>query len=192
VNAAFKNRRWSVLADYSAFSQSKDTLLNYWRNGLISGSFIISNDWFLTSKLNLYASTEQSLRLRRNIFLGMGKIVVHRSNDHLSMSAGAMTNREEFTTSETIFSGTESFITSHYIGKIKEKWDASLDASLFPSLSQSGRFRSSLNMDIKYKFLNHFHVGLQYRLYTDNQPPVEASQSDYVFSIRFGWSSQKY
>lgn len=192
VNSAFKSRRWLIQADYSAYSNSVDTTLNFWRNGIFSGSYVLPKDWFVTSKLNLYASTEQSLRLRRNIFLGIGKIFVHRSQEQFSVSAGAMTNREEYLTSTTVFTGAESFISTHYSGKIREKWESSLDGSLFPSLSQSGRLRTNLNMDIKYKFLNHFYLGLRYTLNTDNQPQVEASQTDYVFAIKFGWTLQKY
>lgn len=191
VNAAFKSRRWHIQADYSAYSNNVDTTLNYWRNGIFSGSYVLPKDWFVTSKLNLYSSTEQSLRLRRNIFLGMGKIFIHRSQQQFSVSAGAMSNREEYFTSITVFTGTESFLSTHYSGKIREKWEASIDGSLFPSLSQSGRLRTNLNMDIKYRFLNHFYLGLRYTLNTDNQPQVEASQTDYVFAIKFGWSLQK-
>lgn len=178
VNAAFKSRRGLVHADYSAYSNSVDTTLNYWRNGIFSGSYVFPKDWFVTSKLNLYASTEQWLRLRRNIFLGLGKIFIHRSQQQFSVIAGAISNREEYCTSTIVFTGADSFFSTHFSGKIREKWDSSLGGSSFPSRNQSGRLRTNLNMNIKYKYLNHFYRGLQYTLNTDNQPLIEASQAD--------------
>ncbi|OOG70452.1 DUF481 domain-containing protein [Algoriphagus sp. A40] len=192
INSAYRSRRWVFEADYSAFSNSVDTVLNYWRNGIFSASYVLSKEWFVTSKLNLYSSSEQSLKLRRNIFAGLGKIFIHRSDEILSVSAGIMSNSERYTTSETNFSSSESFLSAHYNGKIVERWESVLDASIFPGLSESGRVRTNLNLDIKYKFLNHFYLGLRYTLNTDNQPQVEAAQSDYVFAVKFGWSLKKY
>jgi hypothetical protein len=192
VNATYRTRRWVFQTDYSAFSNAIDSVLNYWRNGTFSGTYVFPREWFLTSKLNLYTSTEQSLDIRRNIFVGVGKIFFHRSDETLSLSGGVLSNREVYTTSATIFNSSESFLSGHYNGKISDRWESVLDASIFPSLSQTGRIRSNLGLDLKYKFLNHFYLGLKYTLNTDNQPQVEAANSDYVFSIKFGWSLKKY
>ncbi|WP_111668736.1 DUF481 domain-containing protein [Algoriphagus litoralis] len=192
VNAIYKTRRWVFQGDYSAFSSAVDSVSNYWRNGILAGTYVFPKEWFVTSKLNLYTSTEQSLDLRRNVFLGVGKIFIHRSDESLSLSGGVVTNREIYTTSSSVFSSSESFVSAHYNGKFSDRWESILDANLFPSLSETGRIRSNLGLDIKYKFLNHFYLGLRYTLNTDNQPQVEAAKTDYVFSVKFGWSLKKY
>lgn len=192
VNVSYTSRRWVLSADYSAFSNAVDTTLNYWRNGIFSIAYVLPREWFVTSKMNLYTSTEQSLDLRRNFFLGVGKIFIHRSDESLSLSGGIMSNREQYLTSNALFNSSETYLSMHYNGKIADRWEAILDGGLFPSLSQQGRVRSNLSMDLKYKFLNHFYLGLKYTLNTDNQPQVEASKSDYVFAIKFGWTFRKY
>ena len=192
VNVSYSSRRWVLSADYSAFSNAVDTTLNYWRNGIFSVVYVLPREWFVTSKMNLYTSTEQSLDLRRNFFLGVGKIFIHRTEETLSVSGGFMSNRELYLTSNTLFNSTETYLSMHYNGKISNRWEAILDGGVFPSLSQDGRVRSNLSMDLKYKFLNHFYLGLRYTLNTDNQPQVEASKSDYVFAIKFGWTFKKY
>jgi hypothetical protein len=191
INLSYSSRRWLVQADYSAFSNAVDTTLNYWRNGIFSVAYVLPREWFVTSKMNLYTSTEQSLDLRRNFFLGVGKIFIHRTEETLSLSGGFMSNRELYLTSNTLFNSTESYLSMHYNGKITNRWEAIFDGGVFPSLSQAGRVRSNLSMDLKYKFLNHFYLGLRYTLNTDSKPQVEASKSDYVFAIKFGWSLKK-
>jgi hypothetical protein len=192
VNVGYTSRRWVLSADYSAFSNQVDSTLNYWRNGIFSVAYVLPKEWFVTSKMNLYTSTEQSLDLRRNFFLGVGKIFIHRTDESLSLSGGIMSNRERYLTSATLFNSSESYLSMHYNGKITDRWEAILDGGVFPSLSQAGRVRSNLSMDLKYKFLNHFYLGLRYTLNTDNQPQVEASKSDFVFAIKFGWTFKKY
>ncbi len=192
VNMGYSTRRWVLSVDYSAFSNAVDTTLNYWRNGIFSVAYVLPREWFVTSKMNLYTSTEQSLDIRSNFFLGVGKIFIHRTDESFSLSGGIMSNRERYLTSTTLFTSTESYLSMHYNGKIADRWEAILDGGVFPSLSQSGRVRSNLGMDVRYKFLNHFYLGLRYTLNTDNQPQVEASRSDYVFAIKFGWTFKKY
>ena len=192
VNMGYSTRRWVLSVDYSAFSNAVDTTLNYWRNGIFSVAYVLPREWFVTSKMNLYTSTEQSLDLRRNFFFGAGKIFINRSDESLSIGAGIMSNRERYLTSTTLFNSSESYLNAHYNGKIANRWEAILDGGIYPSLSQSGRVRSNFALDVKYKFLNHFYLGLKYTLNTDNQPQVEASRSDYVFAIKFGWTFKKY
>jgi len=192
VNVSYTSRRWVLSADYSAFSNAVDTTLNYWRNGIFSVAYVLPREWFVTSKMNLFTSTEQSLDLRRNFFLGVGKIFIHRTEETLSLSGGIMSNRDLYLSSNTLFNRTETYLSMHYNGKIANRWEAILEGGVFPSLSQSGRVRSNLSMDLKCKFLNHYNLSLKYTLNTDSQPQVEASKSDYVFAIKFGWTFKKY
>jgi putative salt-induced outer membrane protein YdiY len=192
VNAGFRTRRWDIVADYSAYSVEVSDVLNYWRNGSFATSYILPKDWFILGKYNLYTSTEQSLDIRRNFFLGWGKIFVNQIDQSFNLSLGVVSNREKYFEVDEVFTSTESFLKAYYFGKIGDNWEAKTDVSLFPSLSQSGRFRSNLNFNLNYKFLNHFKLGIRYTLNTDNQPQVEAAKSDYVFAINFGWTLKKY
>ena len=60
-------------------------------------------------------------------------------------------------------------------------------AALYPSLTESGRYRFDLNGDMKYDLPLDFYIKLSITYNYDNQPTEGAADSDYVFTTSFGW-----
>jgi hypothetical protein len=67
--------------------------------------------------------------------------------------------------------------------------DLSLLSSLYvyPSLTETGRFRSDCKLDTKYEFVNDFYVKFNITLNYDNKPAIVGNETDYVYGISFGW-----
>ncbi|MCD4736473.1 MAG: hypothetical protein K8R53_10540 [Bacteroidales bacterium] len=58
---------------------------------------------------------------------------------------------------------------------------------LFPSITESGRWRSDFNFDVKYDLPLDFYIKAGITLNRDNRPVEGASETDYVIHTGFGW-----
>jgi hypothetical protein len=57
----------------------------------------------------------------------------------------------------------------------------------YPSFTEAGRWRSDLKFDVKYDLPLDFFIKTGVSFNYDNKPAGDASPSDYVFNISFGW-----
>ncbi len=69
------------------------------------------------------------------------------------------------------------------------KRDVLVQFSLIPSLTESGRLRSSFDMRFKLELVTDFFWELRFFASTDNEPPTgEAANTDYGIITSFGYS----
>jgi hypothetical protein len=72
---------------------------------------------------------------------------------------------------------------------IDPKTRLDLGLYIFPSLTESGRYRSTGNLSLTHKFPHDLTLGLTGYLSYDNQPPEPtAEKSDYGMTLNVGWS----
>jgi hypothetical protein len=60
-------------------------------------------------------------------------------------------------------------------------------AALYPSFTESGRYRIDLNGDMKYDLPLDFYIKMSITYNYDSQPTEGGADSDYVFTTSFGW-----
>ena len=67
--------------------------------------------------------------------------------------------------------------------------DVSLLGSLFvyPSFTESGRWRSDFSLDTKYDLPHDFYIKAGITLNYDNRPAIAGNTTDYVFMFTVGW-----
>ena len=187
----YKTRRWDTGLDYQDFASAVGpnivtrTSLDY------NLSYLLPLDWFVNGKASLFSSSEQDLDLRRTYSFGFGKYLIHRESQSLNFSAGLVSNKEQYLDNLQTFTSTEATFATHWNGGITDNLRVILDWAIFPSLSQESRVRNNLKANLIYTFLNHFNIGLNYVLNTDNSPPLETEKTDYIFEIKLGWTLQK-
>jgi hypothetical protein len=61
------------------------------------------------------------------------------------------------------------------------------NATVYPGITESGRWRVDYKIDVKYDLPLDFYVKLSFSANYDNQPVEGASKTDYVFVTGFGW-----
>jgi hypothetical protein len=72
---------------------------------------------------------------------------------------------------------------------IEPKTRLDLGLYVFPSLTESGRYRSNGNLALTHKFPHDITLGLTGYLSYDNQPPdPTAEKSDYGLTLNVGWT----
>jgi putative salt-induced outer membrane protein YdiY len=150
--------------------------------------FFIYRDWFALVATDLLQSTEQKLNLRSLTKGGIGNYIVNTNRMYFVLAGGAAWNYEDYndpTISDR--NSAEAFATVEY--NIFDIGDLDLKTTLigYPSLTESGRFRSDFSFDLKYEFPLDFFINLGFTLNYDNQPVEGASETDYVLQTTFGW-----
>lgn len=180
---------WSITADYNQVLSSQDSIADIKRtDASVNARWFLPNDWFLVASSTFLQNDEQRIKLRATPSVGVGRYFVRNNHWIFNGSAGLAWNIESFQTDEPDRSSLEAFaaITVNLFNT--GDFSTNLRAIAYPSLTESGRFRSDINWDMKYEFLDDFYfkVGLTYNY--DNRPTAGASNSDYVFQTTVGWT----
>lgn len=150
--------------------------------------FFIVKDWFVLAGTELLQSTEQKLNLRALTKGGIGNYIVNTNQMYFVLAGGAAWNFEDYS-DPTISdrNSAEAFAALEY--NIFNIGDLDLKTNLtgYPSLTESGRFRTDFSFDLKYEFPLDFFINLGFTLNYDNKPVEGASETDYVLQTTFGW-----
>ena len=153
-------------------------------------AFIV-RDWFALVNSDLLQSTEMQLELRAVTKSGFGNYIVNNQQMYFVIAAGAAWNYEDYTTPDPSItnpnSSAEAFLGLEY--KIFDIGDLKLATNVYayPSLTQSGRFRTDFNFDIRYEFAFDLFFGIGWTLNYDNKPAPGSDPTDYVLQTSIGW-----
>ena len=155
----------------------------------MSYKYYLPKDWYLITSLIFLSNTKQKLDLRSTLNFGLGKYIVHTNRKHWSFGAGLNLNQERFSGNADNKSSMEAFFGSEL--NLFNVGDVDLLTTLlvYPSLTESNRWRSDFNIDTKYDIplVDDFYVKLGFTLNYDNQPVEGGVETDYIFHTGFGW-----
>ena len=62
---------------------------------------------------------------------------------------------------------------------------------VYPSLTESGRLRADIILNVSYDFPLDFYLKLGTTLNYDNRPAIEGNETDYVINFSVGWKFNK-
>lgn len=191
---------WYLNIYFNSLFSTQDDVANIQRNDAgIGFQYFLPKDWFLSGDLDFLSNTEQSLDLRTNARLGLGKYVIHSNRAYWSFSIGAAYNNEDFLLAT---SANPEVRDSSYIRQSAEGFlgtelnlfdigDLNLLTNImaYPSFTETDRWRADLRFDAVYDnfLLEDFYIRAGYTLNYDNQPAEEGKEIDYVFTTGFGW-----
>ena len=192
LNAGYMSSKFAINLYFSAVRsvQKPDsvTISTKRTEGGIGFRFFIIKDWFALISTDFLQSTEQKLDLRALTKGGIGNYIVNSNRMYFVIAGGAAWNYEDYndiTISDR--NSAEAFAGLEY--NIFDIGDLDLKTSVYgyPSITESGRFRTDFTFDLKYEFPLDFFINLGFTLNYDNKPIEGASSSDYVLQTTFGW-----
>lgn len=137
LNARYKTRRWDTGLDYKDYAASVGSNIVARSNLDYDLAYIIPNEWFFNGKYSLFASTEQSLDVRRNFSLGVGKNLVHREERLVAISGGVVSNKEKYTDNPAYFKSVEAMMNARFNGKFTDRLHIVADWGFFPQLDRA-------------------------------------------------------
>jgi hypothetical protein len=180
---------WIFNAAYNTLSLTQNETDEIKRSdGNLTAKRFLPKDFFLKGKIDYLKNTEQKLDLRTNYKLGVGKYFIRNNHLYWNASLGGSYNWEQITDitddrySSELWFGSE--INMFNAGNI------SLLSNVFCyyGISESGRFRADLRLDLKYSLPLNFYIKTGLTLNNDNQPVPGASNTDYVWGTTLGWA----
>ncbi len=180
--------RWSLDASYNSVLSKQDSVADTKRtDGNITYRYFLPKDWFLMGDISFLSNTEQKLNLRSNGKLGLGKFMIHTNSTYWAFQAGASFMNENFSDESPDRQSLEGFLGTEL--NMFDVGDLGLltNATVFPGITESGRWRVDFKFDLKYDLPLDFYVKLGFTVNYDNQPVEGASETDYVFQTGFGW-----
>ena len=188
ISATYLASKWRARGLYKTVVSRQDGAADINRmDAELGGEYYLPYDWFVQAKAIYLSNDEQLLDLRSTYQGGAGYYFIRNNTMFFSANAGLAYSTENFLNDTPDRTSTEGYVglgfNKYAIGDLS----VSTNASLYPSFSQSGRYRVDFNFDMKYDLPLDFYIRLGLSYNYDNQPVEDAADSDYVFTTSFGW-----
>ncbi len=180
--------RWKANANINILNSTQDEVDDVSRTDAdLSFNYFLPKDWFLSYNLTFLANNEQLIDLRTGNKIGIGHYITRTNQTYFAFQVGANFNNETFLDETPQQQSGEGFIGAEL--NLYDIGDLSLltNLAMYPSFTQSGRFRTDYRLDVKYEFLDDFYVKLGTTLNFDNQAVGEAPNLDYIIQTTVGW-----
>jgi len=153
--------------------------------GLMGRKFL--KNWYVEADLNYLSSTELGIKNRINPGLGAGRNIILTNKLYWAAGVGLNYNIEEYFDATQNKESVEAKLLTQFEMFNFSDLSVLTKVAGYPSLSEKGRFRLDYNLTFKYDLPYDFYIKTDFTLNYDNQPPANASSSDYVLSTGFGW-----
>jgi len=189
-NASFNEEKYIVDTKFSSTvttgSSKTDTRRFDWT---VNYARAMENRWFWIISSGLNSNDELGIELRALGGGGFGRVLLKDNTKKLTLAAGLAASRER-RSGEFGQSQIEGMINTNYalFHFSPTKTDLSLDLSLFPGITEPGRFRGNIDAQMRWEIIKDFTWNLTYYLTWDNQPPQGAASEDMGVSTSLGYT----
>lgn len=188
IDATYLAYKWRARGYYKTVLSRQDGATDINRmDAELGGEYYLPHDWFLQANAIYLANDEQLLDLRSTYQFGGGYYFIRNNSMFFSANAGLAYTTENFSNDNPDRNSTEGFLALGFNKYAIGDLSVQTGAAIYPSFSQSGRYRVDFNFDMKYDLPLDFYIRLGLSYNYDNQPVEDASDSDYVFTTSFGW-----
>ncbi len=122
----------------------------------------VVKDWFAVARANLLQSSEQQLNLRAITKGGVGNYVVKTNRMNLGLAGWVQPGTMRIIAISQRMAGNsaEAFVALEYNIFNLGDLDLLTKVIAYPSLTESGRFRTDFSFNIKYEFKRDFFINL--------------------------------
>ena len=188
LGGTYLAKKWNANGFFKTVLSSQDDVADIRRmDAELGGQYFLPHDWFVTARAKYLANDEQLLDLRQTYQGGVGYYFIHSNSMYLALSGGLAVTSETYSNDNPDRNSAEGFFglgfQKYSIGDLSFL----TTAVVYPSLTESGRYRVDLNGDMKYDLPLDFYIKLSITYNYDSQPTEGAADSDYVFTTSFGW-----
>jgi putative salt-induced outer membrane protein YdiY len=184
----YTDEKWLFDGNLSVLNSTQDNTERIQRSDAnVSLIRILNRKWYLLGDVSFLANTEQALNGRFSPSIGVGKFLISTNKLFLGLSLGFAYNIENFKDASLNKTSSEILIGLNYNMFDFEDLDLNTGVKFYPSLSEKGRIRTDYDLTLKYDLPWDFYIKLAFTLNFDNQPAIDASKLDYIFTSGFGW-----
>lgn len=139
----------------------------------------------------LQSNSELGIGLRSSIGVGGSKNWLRSNLQRFISTVGFIVNQERGANSEESSRNYEALVRTEY--KVFRYRDPEIDITayfdFYPSLTVKDRYRTDLDIKLKYELLSDFYIGVTFYHNFDSKPPESAvSSSDWGITTSVGYS----
>lgn len=190
ANFTYRQPRYSVSGELNSLVSRRDDADEVTHNNFHARvNRYLKEKLFYQGHIGLAQNSELDLDLRATLGGGVGRYLKESSRSRVSILGGMLVNWEDYRTEIEPTTNLEAVFQLDYrlylfTGK---KTKFSLLATVFPSLSQTGRVRASLDSNFDIQLISDFYWNLAVQATADSQPPELSQGHDWVVisSIRY-------
>ncbi len=154
----------------------------------------LNNNFYLNGLLGWQQNTQLGLKNRVLLSLAGGKVLLSNNRRRLLTGGGLTYNVEQSTGSESGTNNLEGLLAIQYkeFQYSSPKISITTGLALYPGLSDWGRLRMDLQINLRIEIFKDFNVGLSFYEAYDNRPPNgNASKSDFGINFSIGYEFGK-
>lgn len=188
LSATYLANKWSSNGYYKTVLSRQDSISDINRmDANIGGQYYIHDDWFATLNAVYLSNDEQKLKLRSTYKVGVGYLFIRNNSMFLGASGGLAQTSENYTDDTPLKNSTEIFLGVGFNKYDIGDFSILTSAILYPSITEKGRYRSDVNLDMKYDLPLNLYIKMSLSYNYDNKPIEGAEKDDYVYTTSFGW-----
>jgi hypothetical protein len=196
----YRSQRHTYDSTFSATSSTREDSSPNERYFLNVGHrFYLRPKWATLEGAELEQNSELDLRLRTLLLGGGQRQFVNTNQNRFDASAGlALNNESYFSAAKSSRTSLECFgsVGYEYFKFNTPKADLVARFTVFPSLTERGRVRTSLNSVLSWEIIADLTLNFTVYASTDNRPPnieddgeeTAVSDSDYGLTTSLGWT----
>jgi len=189
--ADYRTRQWLTQLESNVYFQDEAASSATSRSSLsLEQQRFLAHRWLLLGAGQLEQNQELDLDLRALLTGGGGRFLIQTSRSDLLLGSGLVYTNERFTGS-SVTSNLELLVTfvAEYFQHDSPKSDLQATLSLYPNLTDFGRVRSDLQMNLSHEFIKDFMIGVTVFDKFDSRPPsTTAAKNDYGVTFSIGWT----
>ncbi len=157
----------------------------------LSYKYIYKNNLAASGFTGMQQNSELGIQLRASLGAGISKNWFRSNMQRFITTVGAIVNREQ--------SADDSEFNTNYEGLIRMEYrvfryrdpeiDVTTSFDFYPSFSVKDRYRTDLDLKVKFEVFNNFYIGFTFYHNLDTNPPDStASKSDWGINSSIGYS----
>jgi len=188
ISAKYTANKWSSDGYFKSVLSKQEGVDDIKRiDGRLNFQYFLPKDWFVQTTAIYLINNEQLLKLRSTYKGGLGYFFIRNNRMYLGASAGLAFTSEIFTDDSPQKNSGEVYVGIGFNNYDVDNLSLLTSVVVFPSLTESGRYRTDVNFDMKYDLPLDFFVKMSLTYNYDNKPLEGVAKDDYVFTTSFGW-----
>jgi len=154
-------------------------------------TFLRPERWLWAALVLFETNDELGLDLRASAGFARGRILRQSNNNRFVLMGGLVRTREDFelTDEETDDTTLEGVLSAdlQWFRFDTPELDVSTRIALFPNLSDTGRYRTNLDVDFRWEVFSDLFLNFSIYHTHNSDPPSDAGQNDYGVTTSVGW-----
>lgn len=156
----------------------------------LSSIRLLPDRWVRGVLANAERNEELGLDRRLSIGVGGGRYLRLSNDQRILLAGGAIVNQEKADGSGETNRALDGFLSleAEWFRYDEPELDISSKLSVYPSISDSGRVRSDLDVRVKWEIVSDLFFDVSFYHNYDNRPPSDAAETtDYGARTSLGW-----